>query len=164
MTLSKNLLAILSDDDPFLQDLGRLVLEASHLEKTLRAYGDAHDMKPAGKKNTLRPLFDGIKKSKYLSPTFDEHLIFAIHQRNNFVHNLYVSLEALTGDDFTIKQFRNRVRALISDLKFFTSVLEKDLQEGRTGRANRELAAPFTNPVGVPESQNVDDDTGHNHR
>ena len=128
-TMSENLLSVLSDDDDFLRDLGRLILVASRFEKILREYVITYSPEPPAEKDALAPLLKRIRKSMYLAPTLDDHMMSAIRHRNYFVHNLCLKLDGYTSDDFTIMQFKNRLRGLISDIKFFTELLEKDLKE-----------------------------------
>jgi hypothetical protein len=119
-TMPQSLFDAFAEDDDFLRELGRLLITASQFEANLRQYAIEHSEKAPYKKATLGPLLKHIRSSTHFAPTLDEHITFAIEQRNYFVHNLSHRLSCYTTDDFTLKQFMNRLRGLSSDLTFFS--------------------------------------------
>jgi hypothetical protein len=113
----------LSTDDEFLRELGRLILGASKFESVLREYADQNTAAPARDRATLRELLRRIRESSYLAPTLDESITNAIIRRNYFVHSLFERLRDYTIEDFSVEQFKLRLRGLTDDLEFFSRLI-----------------------------------------
>lgn len=115
-----------AEDNEFLCELGRLLLTACKFEAALRQYAIRHSKTAVQERATLGRLLQTIRNSTYLAPTLDEDMTFAIQQRNYFVHNLSQRLSGYTTDDFSLQQFKNRLRGLSSDLAFFTRLVTRE--------------------------------------
>lgn len=122
--MDQSLFDALAGDQEFQRELGRMVLAASRLERSLRICVAEH----GGDTEEKAPLGAILKSMRHamptLSETFSETLEFSIRQRNYFVHNLCERLHACSTADFTASQFRSRVRGLADEILALTAIVE----------------------------------------
>jgi hypothetical protein len=114
----------LEADPEFTKNLGSLVCATSRFEDALDKYVPVADR---SKKLTSGALVKKLKKSKYIGETLNFHIVFAINQRNHLIHNLCKRLKGYSEEDLSGEQFKNRVKHLVEEFRFFTNLLEKEL-------------------------------------
>ncbi len=114
----------LESDSEFTSNLGVLVCATSRFEDALDQYVPIADR---SKKLPLSVLIKRLKEAKYIGDTLDFHIGFAVNQRNYFVHNLYRRLKKYSAGDLNAEQFKNRVQHLAEEFRFFTNLLNDEV-------------------------------------
>ena len=134
--MPRSFFEVLATDDEFLRELGRLILIASKFEAVLREYADESTDTRARERATLGKLLGRIRNSTHLAQTLDESISSAIERRNYFVHTLFERLRGYTREDFSVDQFKARLRGLTAELEFFSRLVANRAKRAGDSKAS----------------------------